>query len=237
MEKFDEIKNYIFPMDRQTLKKIGVYILAIIILCAIIFIFANYRVLTVSRRYIYQNINDVPPAQAALVLGAGVKSSGKLSDILRDRADTAIELYQNKKVAKILATGDNSTIHYNETRAMENYFLDHGVDSKDLFLDYAGFDTYDSLYRARDVFQAQSLIVVTQNFHLNRAVYYGKSLGMNVVGLAADKNIYRGITWLQIRESLARVKGFFDVLFHAKPKFLGTPIPLSGEGQHGIDNP
>lgn len=224
-------------MDRQTLKKIGVYILAIIILCAIVFLFANYRVLSVSRKYIYQNINDVPQAQTALVLGAGVKSNGNLSDILRDRADTAISLYQNKKVSKILASGDNGTIHYNETKAMEKYFLDHGIQAQDIFLDYAGFDTYDSLYRARDVFQAQSLIVVTQNFHLNRAVYYGRALGMDVFGLSADKETYRDIVWLRIRESMARVKGFFDVLFHAKPKFLGTPIPLSGEGQGSIDNP
>lgn len=224
-------------MERQVIKKIIIFILSAVLLSSLIFIFANYRVLSVSRKHIYQNINDVPPAQAALVLGAGVKSSGQLSDILRDRADTALELYQNKKVAKILATGDNSTIHYNETKAMENYFLDHGVESKDLFLDYAGFDTYDSMYRARNVFQAESLIVVTQNFHLNRAVYFGRSFGMSVVGMSADKQGYRGMTWLRARESLARVKGFFDVLFHAKPKFLGTPVPLSGTGQHAVSEP
>lgn len=218
-------------MDRQTLKKIGIFLLAAIFLGLVIFILANYRVLSVSRKYIYQNIYDVPEAQTALVLGAGVRSDGQLSDILRDRADTAVELYQNKKVAKILATGDNSTIYYNETKAMENYFVNHGIPAKDLFLDYAGFDTYDSLYRARDVFKAKSLIVVTQNFHLNRAVYFGRSLGMEVYGVSADKQTYRGIVWLKIRESMARVKGFFDILFHAKPKFLGTPIPLSGDSQ------
>ncbi|MCX6780162.1 MAG: YdcF family protein [Candidatus Magasanikbacteria bacterium] len=221
-------------MDRQVLKKIGIFLLAVIFLCIVVFIFSNYRVLSTSRKYIYQNVYDVPPAQTALVLGAGVKSNGQLSDILRDRADTAIQLYRDKKVAKILATGDNSTIHYNETKAMESYFLMHDIPSKDIFLDYAGFDTYDSLYRARDVFQAQSLIVVTQNFHLNRAVYYGRSIGMEVYGVSADKETYRGILWFKIRESLARMKGFFDILFHAKPKFLGTPIPLSGDGQHAI---
>lgn len=224
-------------MERQILKKAGIFIFSAIFFSLLVFIFSNYRVLSISRKYIYQNIDEVPSAQAALVLGAGVKSSGQLSGVLRDRADTAIELYQNKKVAKILATGDNSTIHYNETRAMENYFLDHGIPSKDLFLDYAGFDTYDSMYRARDVFQAESLIVVTQNFHLNRAVYFGRSFGMPVVGMAADRHGYRGITWLRIRESLARVKGFFNVLFHSKPKFLGTPIPLSGTGQHTVSEP
>lgn len=225
-------------MYKQTLKNISVVLSVIIFLCFAIFIFANYRVVSISKKYIYQNIYDLPTAQTALVLGAGVKSNGQLSDILRDRADTAIELYRNKIVSKILATGDNGTIHYNETQAMEKYFLENSIPSKDLFLDYAGFDTYDSMYRARDVFEAESLIVVTQNFHLSRAVYFGRTLGMDVYGISSDRQTYRGIRWFKFRESLARVKGFFDILFHAKPKFLGTPIPLSGVGQHhDMENP
>lgn len=219
----------------KSIKKIFCYVTILGILLFILIFFVNYKILSFASPYIYQNQNQVPVAQAVLVLGAKVKTNGSLSSILEDRAQTALELYQAKKVEKILVSGDHGTKTYDEVNALKKYFLEKGVPATDLFLDHAGFDTYDSMYRARDIFHANSLIVVTQNFHLPRAVYIGKSLGENVLGLSADKHVYVGALRMEIREVLARVKAYFSVLLYLKPKFLGPAIPLTGDSAGSWD--
>ena len=190
--------------------------------------FVNYHILVSTLPQRYSDIKKVPSAQAALVLGAKVQTNGQLSDILKDRADTALDLYRAKKVRIILASADHGAPEYDEVNALKKYFLDNGVAERDLFLDHAGFDTYDSLYRARDIFKAESLIVVTQDFHLPRAVYIGQALGLRVVGVAADKHVYIGAFRNSLREVVARVKACINITMHAKPRFLGPAIPLSG---------
>lgn len=175
-------------------------------------------------------------AQAALVLGALVWSDGQMSGIFQDRVDTAIDLYHGGKVEKILVSGDHGRKDYDEVNAAKQYLLEHGIPPEDIFLDHAGFDTYDSLYRARDVFEAQSLILVTQKFHLPRALYLAHGLGVPSCGVAADLHAYPGgATKRSLREIPADVKAWLDVTFHAKPTFLGDAIPLSGDGRNTWD--
>jgi SanA protein len=219
-------------------KKIKIKLmLAVVLLFVLVFApaFINFNIIRQSNNLIYQNIDNVPTAQAVLVLGAKVKSNGEMSDVLLDRAVTALELYQAKKVEKILVSGDHGTKGYDEVNTLKKYFLDNGVLPADIFLDHAGFDTYDSLYRAKYIFQARSLIIVTQNFHLPRTVYIGKKLGLDVAGLSADKHIYLGAYRWELREILARVKAFGSVVFHTKPKYLGAVIPLEGDSMKSWD--
>lgn len=200
-------------------------VMAISLLIAIILI--NLNVASISQPYIFTDLQKLPDSQTVLVLGASVYRNQILSDMLKDRADTAIELYQAGKVKNFLVSGDNRQKNYNETAAMQKYLLGRGIPQDKIFLDYAGFDTYDSLYRARDVFQTKDLIIATQNFHLPRAVYIGRQLGMEVYGFPADKRLYRNV-WLNIlREKLANVKAWLDLNLSNKPQFLGQVIPMN----------
>lgn len=188
-----------------------------------------------SSGFLYSDIQKIPQKQVALVLGAKVKSSGAMSDILKDRVATALDLYRAKKVSKILVSGDHGEEEYDEVNAMKDFLLKEKVRPEDLFLDHAGFDTYDSVYRAREIFQVDSLIVVTQEFHLVRAVYIARSLGIDAVGMAADRQKYLGMARNELREIPARVKAFLDVAFGSKPKFLGEKIPITGESGKSWD--
>lgn len=174
-------------------------------------------------------------AQAALVLGARVWANGQMSDIFKDRVDVAIKLYREHHVSKILVSGDHGRKDYDEVNAAKKYLLEQGIPPEDIFLDHAGFDTYDSMYRARDVFQAQSLVVVTQKFHLPRALYTAGALGIPACGMSADLHPYPGDAKRNVREVLADVKAWWNVNLHSKPKFLGEAIPLSGDGRKSLD--
>lgn len=189
----------------------------------------NIFIVKTTESLIFKNIEEAPPKQIALLLGARVYSDGSLSDILKDRALTTIELYKNGKVQKILVSGDHGKEKYDEVNTIKDFLLENGVPAEDIFLDHAGFDTYDSLYRAKSIFQVSSAIIVTQNFHLPRSVYIGKSLGLDVAGVSADRQLYINANYNEARESFARFKAFIDVTFQSKPKFLGSPIPITGD--------
>jgi len=188
----------------------------------------NIWVLASVPPLVYEKPGDVPKLEAALILGARVFSDGRMSHMMQDRADAGLELYRAGKVRKIIMSGDHGTKTYDEVNTVKNYLLSQGVAAQDLFLDHAGFDTYDSLYRARDIFGVYSLVVVTQKFHLPRALYIGRSLGLEVYGYPADKRQYQGMFWNETREVAARTKAFLDVSLGAKPKFLGEKIPVEG---------
>lgn len=175
------------------------------------------------------------PKQAALVLGARVWESGEMSDIFKDRAKTALNLYNEGKVTKILVSGDHGQKDYDEVNAAKKYLLENNVKGEDIFLDHAGFDTYDSLYRAREIFQADSLVIVTQDFHLPRALYIAKSLELEACGQGADIRRYRGERARERREFFAKIKAWLDVSFQSKPKYLGEEMPLSGSGLDTFD--
>ncbi len=165
-----------------------------------------------------------------LVLGCLVKEGGRPSDMLADRLRRGVELYKNGAAPKLLMSGDHGRVEYNEVGAMKQYAINEGVPSQDVFMDHAGFSTYESIYRARSVFGAKSILIVTQEYHLPRALYIAKSFGLQAQGVAADYRSYVGQAGRDTREVLARVKDFGTSLFRPEPTFLGTGIPISGNG-------
>lgn len=182
-----------------------------------------------TKAYITDEISKVPNTEAAVILGASILKNGKPSPILVDRIDAAIELYEAEKVDKILVTGDNSRLSYDEVNPIRLYLLDKGVPDKDIFLDHAGFDTYSSMYRGRDIFLARSMTVVTQSFHLPRSVFIARGLGIEAYGYSADNGHYKNSNY--IREIFANEKAVLNLVFKRKPKYLGEEIPLTGDGR------
>ena len=165
-----------------------------------------------------------------LVLGCKVKENGVPSDMLADRLAMGVALQQAGVSEKLLMSGDHGQEEYNEVAVMKQYAMDKGVASSDIFMDHAGFSTYDSVYRAKEIFEAKKILIVTQEYHLYRALYVAEELGMEAYGVPADTRTYFGQTKRDVREVLARVKDFFMVCVQAKPVYLGEVIPLSGSG-------
>lgn len=163
--------------------------------------------------------------QAILILGGGVRG-GYPSPILKERLDTGIFLYKANLAPKILMSGDNGSIHYDEVSVMRAYALEQGVPSEDIFMDYAGFSTYESMYRGQYIFGISKMIIVTQEYHLYRAIYIAKSMDIDVVGVSATKNILSGHRARLIREVMAQNKDFFNTKLKPKPTFLGEKISL-----------
>ena len=198
------------------------------------FVSVNFYVLNIGNKYVLDSIEEINKADVVIILGAKVFNDN-LSHILIDRTDTAIELYNNQKVNKILVSGDHGRKNYDEVNAIKDYLLKKGVPSEDIFLDHAGFNTYDSMYRAQYIFEINSALISTQNFHLPRAIYIARELGIDAYGFPADKRIYGKELHNNIRESFARAKAWLNITLHSKPKFLGEKIPISGDSQESWD--
>ena len=169
-------------------------------------------------------------ADCILVLGAGVRADGSPSHMLEDRLLTAIKLYENGAAPKILMSGDHGTAGYDEVNTMKDFAIEKGVPSEDIFMDHAGFSTYESIYRAKDIFEAESVIIVTQRYHLYRAIYLAESLGLKAIGVPADLRSYTGQSYRDMREHIARAKDFFYAIIKPEPTYLGETIPVSGNG-------
>ena len=187
-----------------------------------------------------KSLRGVPHAQAALVLGAQVKPDGQPSPMLADRIAAAAALYRAHKVDKLLISGDHGQWRYDEVGTMRSALLRDGVRPQDLFTDHAGFDTWDSAQRARRVFGVRSVIVVTQDFHMARALYAARRAGLEASGFSADRRRYGAVlARLRLREAFARVKVVADALTGAGPRFLGPRIPIAGDGRRswGPDAP
>lgn len=183
----------------------------------------------VGRRYagqIYATVAGTPPSPLAVVFGAGYWPGGRPSDALADRMDTAIDLYTAGKVNKLLLTGDNRFVDYNEPAVMAEYALARGVPREDLVLDYAGRRTYDSCYRAGAIFGVEQAVLITQAFHLPRALYTCDRLGLEVVGIEADRRRYVQAPWFRFRETLALVRAWLDLNLLKPLPVLGDPIPV-----------
>lgn len=190
----------------------------------------------VGRRYedqIYHRVSDTPQRPAAIVFGAGYWPSGRLSDALADRMDTAIDLYFAGKVNKLLLTGDNRFVNYNEPGRMAEYARARGIPSEDLILDYAGRRTYDSCYRAGDIFGLENAILVTQAYHLPRALFTCDRLGMDAVGVVADRRPYIRGDWYRLREVPALTRAWLDLSLLKPLPVLGEPIPVDWDNRSG----
>jgi SanA protein len=203
--------------------------LGIAVLCVLVLMmFVPITMRAIVHNVIFSAPDDVPHTEAALVLGASVVR-GKPSPVLEERAHTAVALYMMGKVSKILVTGDNGALTHDEVTPVRKYLTDAGVHPEDIFLDHAGFDTYSSMYRARDVFKADSLTVVTQDFHMPRAIFVARELGIPVYGVVPMRG--QGDIYDYIREIPASVKALYDLAIRREPKYLGDTIPLTGDGQ------
>ena len=165
-----------------------------------------------------------------LVLGCYVHDSGRPSDMLADRLRRGIELYQSGAAPKLLMSGDHGQKDYNEVKAMKLEAMEEGIPSEDIFMDHAGFSTYESIFRARDVFAADKIIIVTQKYHLYRALHVANSLGVEAYGVSADYHTYVGQAYRELREILARNKDFATSILKPAPTYLGEVIPVSGDG-------
>ncbi len=165
-----------------------------------------------------------------LVLGCLVRDNGKPSDMLADRLTTAISLYESGVADKLLMSGDHGQKEYNEVGAMKDFAVSAGVPSEDVFMDHAGFSTYESIYRAKEIFGAKKIVIVTQKYHLTRALYIAKSLGIEAYGVSADIRTYSGQIVRDVREVLARAKDFAYTILAPEPTYLGDPIDLGGNG-------
>jgi vancomycin permeability regulator SanA len=150
--------------------------------------------------------------------------------MLRDRLERGIELYDLGAAPKLLMSGDHGRVGYNEVGVMKQYAIDQGVPSEDIFMDHAGFSTYETMYRAKEIFKASKVIVVTQEYHLYRALYIAEQLGIEAYGVSSDLDTYVGQTKRDIREILARCKDFAMCIFKIEPTYLGEVIPVNGNG-------
>lgn len=187
-------------------------------------VFVEYR-----HRGRLSDLSSLPNAPVAIVFGAGLTSGGEPSRVLSQRVDAAIELYRAKKVQKLLVSGDNTDRYHDETRAMRRYALERGIPADDLVGDDAGVSTYDTLLRARDVFKVEEAILVTQRFHLPRALFVANALGVDAWGFPADAT--REHVWrYEFRELLARAAAVPLVIFEPPARVQSPPQPIRGPG-------
>ncbi|MBN2652949.1 MAG: YdcF family protein [Spirochaetales bacterium] len=214
----------------KLLKKLIIVVLSLVFFMVIFFIAINSYVRISSSKYIYRDIEKIPKTQACLVLGAAVFPNGNLSTVLKDRVDSALILYNNGKFEKILLSGDNGKPHYNEVSAMRHYVQRKKFPDKDIFLDHAGFNTYNSMVRAKEIFCVDDVIICTQEFHLYRSIYIARKMGLNAYGYVSDRTVYADARHYKLRELAANIKAFFYIHTNKSPVYLGEQIPISGTG-------
>ena len=194
----------------------------------------NISMIIWMKKYVYTDPNQIPSRTTVMVLGAQTHGRN-LSPILQDRVNGGIEIIQSGKGNKLLLSGDHGELYYDEVNAMRLYVLANAKDilHENIFMDHAGFSTWDSMYRAKDVFEVKDLIVVTQKFHISRAICMARSLGIDAVGFAVNEEKFKGRTlWAwRIREYFARIKALYSIVFRPKPRYLGDKIHISGDGR------
>ena len=199
---------------------------------AVFCLLANIRVISAaSAKIVGPNELAERKVDCIIVLGARVYEDGTLCTILKDRMDTAIDRYRAGVSDRLLLSGDHGTVSYDEVTAMKAYAMEEGVEEKDIFLDHAGFSTYETMYRASTIYGAKSCVVVTQRFHLYRSVYLAERMDMDTYGVEADRRAYDRMAYNQTREALARVKDVLFAAFRPEPTYLGAPISLTGDGR------
>ncbi len=217
-------------------KKIKIMLIIFITLAALCFIWvlsvnAYVKASTKDRIITADEANKLEGIDCIIVLGCLVRPDGNPSGMLEDRLITAIELYENGVSSVILMSGDHGTKEYDEVNAMRSYAVSAGIPIEKIFMDHAGFCTYDSIYRLRDIFSAKKVVIVTQEYHLYRSLYIAEQLGIEAWGVSADRHTYRKQALRDIREIFARNKDFLTVKLNIKPKYLGEKIDLTGDGR------
>ena len=213
------------------MKKIFKILIVIAIISIILVLSINFYVIGIAKNKMikdndYSLLKDV---DCILILGAGIWGD-KPSPMLQDRLDEGIKLYNEGIAPKIIMSGDHGREEYDEVNIMKEYAIEQGVPSEDIFMDHAGFSTYESIYRAKEIFDADNIVIVTQEYHLYRALYIADKLNINAYGVNSDPRKYSGQTFRELREILARNKDFINCIIKPEPTYLGESIPVSGDG-------
>ena len=219
------------------MKKVIIFgIIAILVIGLIILIINTYVKKSTEKQILKQKENEeLKDVDCILVLGAAVWGDNP-SPMLEDRILEGINLYKNNVAKKIIMSGDQGRTEHDEVNIMKDYAIEKGVPSEDIFMDHAGFSTYESIYRAKEIFKAKKIVIVTQKYHLYRALHIANKLGIEAYGVGSDPRRYVGETNREVREILARNKDFIKCIFKPLPKYLGETIPVSGNGDITNDN-
>lgn len=213
------------------MKKVMKTIIRFALICIVLVLAINSYVIgsTKDRMLKDGNYTSLDDVDCIVILGAGIWGD-KPSPMLQDRLEEGIHLYKEGVAPKIIMSGDHSREEYDEVNIMKQYAVDRGVPSEDIFMDHAGFSTYESMYRAKEIFDAKNIVIVTQEYHLYRALYIANQFDMNAYGVNADPRKYAGQLYREFREILARNKDVLNCIIKPEPTFLGESIPVSGNG-------
>lgn len=226
-------------MSDKTRKIIKNTIFILVDVCLLVFLMSAYVKISVRDRIFGINVTGQEIAAAIpegktfdciLVFGCGVKDDGTPSPMLEDRLEKALELYEAGASKKILVSGDHGSEGYDEVNMMKRWFTVNGVPTGDVFMDHAGFSTYETVYRAKEVFEVKRAFLVTQEYHMHRAMYDAINFGIDAVGVPAQASEDPGQILRDLREVAARVKDMVWCGFRPQPKYLGDPIPITGNG-------
>ena len=219
-------------MKKKKWMRLAVILLALVVLASALVLGINAYVIAKTRGMIIspQQAAETENTDCILILGCRVYEDGTPSHMLEDRLQQGVELFEAGAAPKLLMSGDHGQQDYDEVNAMKNYAVNCGIESSDVFMDHAGFSTYESLYRAKEIFGAEKVIIVTQRYHLYRALYIARQLGLEAYGVASDPRSYAGQIMRDIREILARNKDFLNTIFWPEPSYLGEKIPITGDG-------
>ena len=210
--------------------KILKYVIYLVLLLVIIGLLINLYIILITNNKI-KKIEDIDndDIDCIIVLGAGIRGS-RPSPMLEDRLLTSIDLYNQDVANKIIVSGDHGTEDYDEVNVMKKYLIENNILSEDVFMDHAGFSTYDSIYRAKEIFGAKKVVIVTQKYHLYRALYIAKELKIEAYGVIANRRDYHNQLKRDIREIVARIKDYIKCIIQPKSKYLGEIIPVDGDG-------
>lgn len=197
----------------------------------------NFLMLASMRRYALsvEEAGRLEEVDCILVLGCLVRSDGSMSGMLLDRMSRGMDVFETGVSDRVLVSGDHGSRDYDEVNAMKSYAVRKGIDPDAVFMDHAGFSTYESMYRAAEVFGVERVLIITQGYHLPRALYNARSLGIEAYGVAADQHIYAGRQRFYFREAFARAKDILYCMIKPQPKYLGEKIDLRGSGRQTDD--
>jgi len=223
-------KKSLLPENKFNIK------LRVVLFCAVFCVFTLFLInglvknVGISHMITVDEASKLEDVDCIIVLGCQVMPDGRMSDMLYDRVSRGIEVYNIVDDTKLLMSGDHGRVDYNEVGAMKDFAIECGVPSEDVFMDHAGFSTYETMYRAKEVFDAKKVIVVTQEYHLSRALYIADELGLEAYGVNSDLRGYKGQSRRNAREILARCKDFMMTIVKPEPTYLGEVISIKGDG-------